>query len=64
MGRVQQADGVVLAVDVDQPAAQLPQDGGCGRHPIDAASAFALGCDLTAQGQGIGALISGLFQAV
>ena len=34
-GRVQQAHGVMLTVDVDKPAAKLPQDGGSGRHPVD-----------------------------
>ena len=50
-GRVQQAYGIVLAVDVDEPTAQFPQDGCCGRHSVDAAGALALGSDLTAQGQ-------------
>ena len=50
-GRVQQAHGVVLTVDVDKPAAKLPQDGGSGRHPVDAAGALALGGDLTAEQQ-------------
>ena len=50
-GRVQQAYGIVLAVDVDEPTAQFSQNGCCGRHSVDAAGAFALGSDLTAQGQ-------------
>ena len=63
-GRVQQAYGIVLAVDVDEPTAQFPQNGCCGRHSVDAAGALALGSDLTAQGQRFGALIPRLFQAV
>ena len=63
-GRVQQAHGVVLTVDVDKPPAQLPQDGGSGRHPVDTAGALALGGDLTAEQQGLRALIACLFEAV
>ena len=63
-GRVQQTHGVMLTVDVDKPPAQLPQDGGSGRHPVDTAGALALGGDLTAEQQGLRALIACLFEAV
>ena len=64
VGRVQQSNGIVLAVDVDEPAAQLPQDRCGGRHPVDAAGALALSGDLTAQEQCFRALIPGFFQTV
>ena len=64
VGGVEQADRVVLPVDVDEPAAQFPQDSGGGRHPVDAAAALALGGDLPGQQQLVAALIARLFQAV
>ena len=54
----------MLTVDVDKPPAQLPQDGSSGRHPVDTAGALALGGDLTAEQQGLRALIACLFEAV
>ena len=64
MRRVQQTYRIVLSVDVDQPSAQVPQNGCCGWHPVDAAGAFALRCDLTAEHQRIRPLITGIFQTV
>ena len=47
--RVQKAHGVVLTVDIDKSSAQLPQNRSRCRHSVDAAGAFALGCDLSAE---------------
>ena len=64
VGGVQKAHRIVLAVDVDETAAELPQHRRCGGHPIDAAAALALGGDLAAEHQRRGALVPGLFQTV
>ena len=62
--RVEQTHRIVLAVDVDQSAAQLPQDGCRSRHSVDAAAALALSSDLAAEQQRLRALVAGLLQLV
>ena len=62
--RVQKAHGVVLTVDIDKSSAQLPQNRSRCRHSVDAAGAFALGCDLAAEHQCIRALVARLLKAV
>ena len=64
MRRVEQTHRIVLAVDVDQTTAQLPQNGRRSRHSVDAAAALALGGDLTAEQQCFGALVAGLLQLI
>ena len=64
MRRIEQTHRIVLAVDVDQTAAQLPQNGCRGRHPVDAAAAFTLGGDLAAEQQCFRALVAGLFKLI
>ena len=64
MRRVEQTHRIVLAVDVDQTTAQLPQNGCRSRHSVDAAVALALGGDLTAEQQCFGALVAGLLQLI
>ena len=62
--RIQQSHRVVLAVDVDQTSAQLPQHSRRGGHAVDSAAALSFGGDLTAQKQLCRALITGRFQFV
>ena len=64
MRRIEQTHRIVLAVDVDQPAAQIPQNGCRGWHPVDAAAAFPLSGDLAAEQQCLRALIAGLFKLI
>ena len=62
--RVQKSHGVVLTVNVDKSAAQLPQDGRGRGHAVDAAGALALGGDLTAEHQRIRTFVPRLLQTV
>ena len=64
VGRIEQAHRVVLTIDINQSAAQFPQDGRSGRHSIDAADTLALGGNLTGQKQFFAALIPCFFQTV
>ena len=62
--RVEQTYGIVLTVDVDQTAAQIPQNSCRSRHSVDAAAAFTLSGNLAAEQQCFGALVAGLFQLI
>ena len=61
-GRVGQALAVVLAVDGQQPGADVPHHRGGGGHAIDAAAALALGIDFAVKQQVVQGLVAAALQ--
>lgn len=57
LARVEQADGLVLAVHLQQDLAQLAQHGGAGRLVVDEGAAAAVGAKRPAQHQVLAAIV-------